>query len=433
MTTKKKYFYGTGKRKASIARVKVFSTAGNIIVNGKDIKEALGMDDLVNIALLPLRLTDNDKLSAEIKTHGGGLSGQSGAISLGRGKLNLKHDLTLNESQAVAARGQIELMTAWKNEFKKYTQSKSCVAVNSGTAALNLALSLFDIKNKEVILPSLSFVSTAHSIVENGGIPVFVDIELDTLCIDPKKIKQAVSKKTTAIIPVHFGGMPCDMKEIMKISKENNLRIVEDAAHAAGTVYNKKKIGSHGFAVCFSFHPVKNLAMPTGGLISLNGRQNHNSKKILDARRWCGITDRKDADYDVKELGWNYYMNEFSAAIGIQQLKKIKKMTTKRKSIAKTFNKEFEIQEKMEYNDNCSYHFYWILVQDRKKFRRQLSENGIETGTHYKPVHEMSMYKKKITLPITEKVGKKIVTLPIHPNLSFDDIDRIVRITNKFA
>ena len=87
----------------------------------------------------------------------------------------------------------------------------------------------------------------------------------------------------------------------------------------------------------------------------------------------------------------------------------------------------------MEYNDNCSYHFYWILVQDRKKFRRQLSENGIETGTHYKPVHEMSMYKKKITLPITEKVGKKIVTLPIHPNLSFDDIDRIVRIANKFA
>ena len=237
-------------------------------------------------------------------------------------------------------------------KFKKFLKTKECIAVNSGTAALNLALSLFNIKNKEVILPSLT----------------------RTLCIDVNKIKDAISKNTSVILPVHFGGMPCDLSSIKKISKEYKLKTVEDAAHAVGTKYNRKLIGTHGDAVCFSFHPVKNLAMPTGGLISLNGRQNHNSKKILDARRWCGITDRKDADYDVKELGWNYYMNEFSAAIGIQQLKKIKKMTTKRKSIAKTFNKEFEIQEKMEYNDNCSYHFYWILVQDRKKFRRQLSE-----------------------------------------------------------
>ena len=125
----------------------------------------------------------------------------------------------------------------FENEFKKYTQSKSCVAVNSGTAALNLALSLFDIKNKEVILPSLSFVSTAHCIVENGGIPIFVDIESDTLCIDPEKIKQAISKKTTAIIPVHFGGMPCNLDEIHNIGKSFELEIIEDAAHAVGTTW----------------------------------------------------------------------------------------------------------------------------------------------------------------------------------------------------
>ena len=115
----------------------------------------------------------------------------------------------------------------FENEFKKYTQSKACVAVNSGTAALNLALSLFDIKNKEVILPSLSFVSTAHCIVENGGIPIFVDVEPNTLCIDPKKIKQAVSKKTIAIIPVHFGGMSCNQDEIHKIARSFNLEIIE--------------------------------------------------------------------------------------------------------------------------------------------------------------------------------------------------------------
>ena len=115
----------------------------------------------------------------------------------------------------------------------------------------------------------MSFVSTAHCIVENGGIPIFVDIEPDTLCIDPKKIKQAVSKNTAAIIPVHFGGMPCNLDKIHNIAKSFNLDIIEDAAHAVGTKFGRKKIGTHGSAVCFSFHPVKNLAMPTGGLISI--------------------------------------------------------------------------------------------------------------------------------------------------------------------
>ena len=124
-----------------------------------------------------------------------------------------------------AGSGQV---SKFENEFKKYTQAKTCVAVNSGTAALNLACSLFNIRDKEVILPSLSFVSTAHCIVENGGIPVFVDIEPKTLCIDPKKIKQAITKVTTAIIPVHFGGMPYNIDEIRKIAKSFNLDIIED-------------------------------------------------------------------------------------------------------------------------------------------------------------------------------------------------------------
>ena len=216
-------------------------------------------------------------------------------------------------------------VSKFESKFKKYIKSNSCIAVNSGTAALNLAFSLFNIKNKEVILPSLSFISTAHCIIENGGIPIFVDIEPDTLCIDPKKIKQVISKDTVAILPVHFGGMPCNLNEIRKIAKSHNLHIVEDAAHAVGTKFNGKKIGSHGTAVCFSFHPVKNLAMPTGGLISINHKNHKKFRQLLFSRRWCGITNRKDTDYDVKELGWNYYMNEFSDVIGLQQLKKVDK------------------------------------------------------------------------------------------------------------
>ena len=322
----------------------------------------------------------------------------------------------------------------FENKFKKYTQSKTCVAVNSGTAALNLALSLFNIKNKEVILPSLSFVSTAHCIVENGGIPVFVDIEPDTLCIDPVKIKRVISKNTTAIISVHFGGMPCNLDKIHEIAKSFNLDIIEDAAHAVGTTWkNFEKIGSHGAAVCFSFHPVKNLAMPTGGIIALNHKNHKKFKQLLFSRRWCGITNRKETDYDVKELGWNYYMNEFSAVIGLEQLKKLDKLNKIRRSIAKKYHHKIDLKNKMPYDRNCSYHLYWILVNNRKKFREKLSEVGIETGTHYKPIHLMQMYKKSISLPITERIGKQIVTIPIHPNLKNSEIEKIINSVNKFA
>ena len=328
-----------------------------------------------------------------------------------------------------AGGGQVQ---EFEKNFKKFINSKSCVSVNSGTAALHLAATLCDIKGKEVILPSLSFVSTAHAIMYNGGIPVFVDVNPHTLCIDPEEIKKKISKKTRCIIPVHFGGMPADIKKIQKLSN-SNIMIIEDAAHACGSEFNGKKIGSHGDFVCFSFHPVKNLAMPTGGLISIN---NHNYKKItedLKSKRWCGISNRKYADYDVDKIGWNFYMNELSAAIGLVQLQKIKKMNNKRKSIAKIYDKELNVSKKIPFTSTCVYHLYWICVKNRESFRRKLLEKGIETGTHYKPIHQMSLYKKSVKLPLTEKIAKEIVTIPIHPNLTGSQIDYIVKTVNRFS
>jgi len=325
--------------------------------------------------------------------------------------------------------GQVQ---EFEKNFKKFINSKSCVSVNSGTAALHLAAALCDIKGKEVILPSLSFVSTAHAIMYNGGIPVFVDVNPHTLCIDPEEIKKKISKKTRCIIPVHFGGMPADIKKIQKLSN-SNIMIIEDAAHACGSEFNGKKIGSHGDFVCFSFHPVKNLAMPTGGLISIN---NHNYKKItedLKSKRWCGISNRKYTDYDVDKIGWNFYMNELSAAIGLVQLQKIKKMNNKRKSIAKIYDKELNVSKKIPFTSTCVYHLYWICVRDRNFFRKKLLEKGIETGTHYKPIHQMSLYKKSVKLPLTEKIAKEIVTIPIHPNLTGSQIDYIVKTVNRFS
>ena len=139
-----------------------------------------------------------------------------------------------------------------------------------------------------------------------------------------------------------------------------------------------------------------------------------------------------NTDYDVDKIGWNFYMNEISAAIGLSQLKKLNKLNNKRKKIAKTYEKELTVLKKMPFLEDCSYHLYWICVKNRDSFRKKLFEKGIETGTHYKPIHLMSMYKQNQKLSISEKVGKQIVTLPIHPNLRNKDIDKIIRLVNRF-
>jgi len=321
----------------------------------------------------------------------------------------------------------------FEDEFKKYIKCKNCVAVNSGTAALNLALSIEDVKNKEIILPALTFVSTANACVLNNAKPVFVDINLEDCCIDPLKIEEKITEKTTAILPVHFGGMPCNMNLIHKIAKKHNLAVIEDAAHATGASYENKKIGTHSTTVCFSFHPVKNLAMPTGGVIALNNSNHKISRKRLEALRWCGITNRKNFVYDVEEVGNNYYMNEFSAAIGRIQLKKIEKMNKIRKRIAKIYDSELKIKEKIPLSKNCAYHIYWIRVKNREKFMKKMKDAGIETGIHYKPIHTMKKYRNSISLPITEKIAREIVSIPIHPNLTKNDIERIVKNVNKYS
>ena len=321
----------------------------------------------------------------------------------------------------------------FEKKFNNYIDSDECVAVNSGTAALHLAASLADIKNKEVILPSMSFVSTAHTVLYNGGKPVFVDVDPETLCIDPKLIKKAITSKTRVILPVHFGGMAANINEIKLLCETNDLVLIEDAAHASGATYNGKKIGTHGDLICFSFHPVKNLAMPSGGAITLNGKDSKKEKSILNSLRWCGISNRKNVTYDISRLGWNYYMNEFSAAIGLTQLKKLDRVNRKRKSVARMYSHEIQVEKKMPFNNECSYHLYWILVQNQNSFIKKMAENGVETGIHYRPIHTMSFYKSSTKLPITEQIGKHIVTIPIHPNLTEDNVDKIIRLTNRFA
>jgi len=329
-----------------------------------------------------------------------------------------------------AGTGQVAKFEA---EFNRFIGADKCIAVSNGTAALHLALSLVDIRGKEVILPSLSFVSTAHAVLYNGGKPVFADVDPNTLCIDPDAIEKLLTKKTRVILPVHFAGMPCNMDKISEICKQNNIVLMEDAAHASGATYNSKRIGTHGTAICFSFHPTKNLAMPTGGAITLNGKNASKFARILKSTRWCGIANRNGPKYDITNLGWNYYMNEFSAAIGRVQLKKLETMNKKRKSIAKRYAEEIRVKEKIGFSSDCSYHLYWILVKNREKFMDQMRRNGVETGIHYLPIHKMYFYSGNHKLPITEKVTKEIVSIPIHPSLDESDVDKVIKTVNQLS
>ncbi len=328
-----------------------------------------------------------------------------------------------------AGRGKV---LEFENEFNRYIGSKQCVALNSGTAALHLALMLMDIKNKEVLVPSMTFVSTVHAVLYAGAKPVFVDIDEDTLCLNVDDLKKKISKRSSLIIPVHFGGIPCDLAEIRRIARQYEIAVVEDAAHACGSQFAGKKIGSHSEIVCFSFHPVKNLAMPTGGAITLNGRFAEKKKNLLNSLRWCGIDNRKGVCYDVSRLGWNYYMNEFSAAIGLQQLKKIDKMNSRRKAIARMYHKGILFEHKTPILDDSCYHLYWIRVKNRSEFIKFMNDSGIEIGIHYRPVHLMSAYKSSCSLPITESVWPELVSIPMHINLTNSQIKYIIEKINEF-
>ena len=170
--------------------------------------------------------------------------------------------------------------------------------------------------------------------------------------------------------------------------------------------------------------------MPTGGAITINDKKYKKIRDELESKRWCGITDRKFSEYNVKEIGNNYYMNEFSAAIGLVQLKKLDRMNKQRKNIARIYSKEITIERKMGFDQNCSYNLFWIRVKNRKKIRENLNDKGIETGTHYRSINTFDFYKKFNKTPITEKISKEIVTIPIHPNLKKSEIDRIVKTIN---
>ncbi len=318
-----------------------------------------------------------------------------------------------------------------EEKFAEYIGCEGTVAVNSGTAALYLAIrTLPRDADGEVLLPSLTFIATAHAVVEGGLRPVFVDVDEDTLNIDMEGLKAKITSKTKGIIPVHFAGRPCCIREISEIAEDHGLWVMDDAAHAAGSTYNGKKIGSFFDRTVFSLHPVKPLASLGGGIIAFNER-NPYLKERLEAHRFCGVTARRGPFYDVQSIGWNYYMTEPSAAVALDSLERLDVEAQRRREMARLYNESFEGLEGVEtlpLDERSTYHLYILKVENRHKFILYMREKGIEVGVHYaRGCHQYSYYhNSKTILPVTESVTKQLVSIPIYSSLQDDEIKQIV-------
>ena len=312
------------------------------------------------------------------------------------------------------------------------------VATNTGTSALHLALDAVGLKpGDEVIVPSLTYVATIQAITATGAVPVFCEVEEDTLNINLSDAERKITKKTKAIVPVHYRGVPCDMERLLALAEQFKLRVIEDAAHAFGSYYKKKRIGSFGDLTCFSFDPVKNVTCGEGGAITAQNTELFDllqQKRILgvDKDTWSRYHDKRSWFYDVITQGYRYHMSNINAAIGLVQLKKYDALNIRKISIAKRYDREFGALEKFDLlrtdYTGLSLFIYIIKVREgREKLMKFLAEQGIGTGIHYIPSHLFSFYKRKgVELPVTERVYKQILTLPLFPDMTDDQVERVI-------
>lgn len=326
----------------------------------------------------------------------------------------------------------------FEKNFADYCNTKYAVAVNSGTAALHLALMAMDIKEgDEVITTPFSFIASANCILYVKAKPIFADIDEKTFNISPKSIIEKITNKTKAIIPVHLYGQPCDMKSIMEIAEEYHLMILEDACQAHGADFNNKKVGSFGDASAFSFYPTKNMTTSEGGMITTNNKEIAEKAKIF---RNHGQIKR----YEHEFLGYNLRMTDISAAIGIEQLKKLDKFNQKRIENAKYLSGKLENIKGIEVpyvqsNVKHVFHQYTVKIENGKRdeINKRLNEAGIGTGIHYPiPINDQPFYKKMNydhnETPVAKETAKKVLSLPIHPSVTRENLDYIVEKLEEF-
>lgn len=361
--------------------------------------------------------------------------------NIANGKPTIKQD-DIDEVQKILKSGWLTtgpMVQKFEEEFARKVGSKYAIAVNSGTAALDLAVAVLGIDEGEIITTPFTFVATVNAILYNNLKPIFVDIKKDTFNINPRGIRKAITDKTKAIIYVDYAGQPCEIDEIKKIAKENNLLLIEDAAHGLGAEYKGNKIGSLADLTTFSFHPVKNITTGEGGMITTNNEEYYQKLLIL---RNHGL-DKTDKSFggawsmNLKELGRNYRLTDFQCALGITQLNKLEMFNQRREEIAKKYIEAFKDNEeitlpKLKDNVKHSWHIFTILLNtlDRNEFFTKLQEKGVNPNVHYIPIYKFDYYKKiglHQELDNVEEVFLRIVTLPMHYEMSNEDVDHVIK------
>lgn len=353
----------------------------------------------------------------------------------------------------------------FEKDLCDYLACPHALAVNSATSGLHLALFACGIgsncngnKTDEVITTPMTFVSTVNSIIHAGATPVFVDVEPNTYNMDISKIEAAITPHTKAIMPVHFTGMSVDLDPLYEIAQKHNLRVIEDAAHAMGSSYKGRKIGSFGDIQVYSFHPCKNMTTAEGGALSVHDAE---TAKKIRVQRFHGIAkdawDRYSKDghqhIDVITPGHKYNMSDLQAAIGIPQLQKLDTMNAQRQKHVERYEKAFKdwdeitLPQDATYENLNAFHIYGILINpekarglNRDTLMAELKSYHIGTGLHYPAVHLFDYYKKtygfkKGDFPRAETISDRILSLPLFPHMTEEQQDRVIsalgRIFNK--
>jgi len=321
----------------------------------------------------------------------------------------------------------------FEEKFAKYVGTKYALATTSGTTALHLGLLSLGIKeNDEVIIPSFSFIASVNSILFCNATPIFCDVDSKTFNIDPKKIEGLITPKTKAIMPVHLYGMPANIKQIQKIADDHNILVIGDAAQAHGAVIDGKMVGSFGNLECFSFYPTKNMTTGEGGMITTNDNELF---EIANSIRNHG-REKTKWGYEHERIGYNYRMTDISAAIGLEQLKKLPDFLEKRRKNAKFYDGNLENVEIPHILEGAkhAYHQYTIICNNREKLLEEFKKNEIGFGIYYpKPLHKYPHLEKfgHNDLKVSERLVNEVVSLPVHPALTKEELEKIVDVINK--
>jgi len=342
--------------------------------------------------------------------------------------------------------GMGSYVQAFEAKLKDYLGAANVVCVNSGTAALHLALASLGLRQQdEVLVQSLTYVASFQAISAAGLKPVACEIVPETLTIDLKDAERRISGRTKVIMPVHYASRPGDLDAVYAFAAKHNLRVIEDAAHAFGTVYKGRKIGASGDVICFSFDGIKNITSGEGGAVvtadtkvaqfvmdaRLLGVKKDTEKRYQGQRSW---------EFDVIHQGYRYHMSNLFAAIGMVQLERLEKeFKPARQMLARRYHEALKGENRIQLfpddYDRIVPHIFPIRVMDgqRDRLRQFLLDNEIESGIHYYPNHLLSFYGKKTgALPLTECIFSELLSLPLHPGLSSSEQEKVIKTIKDF-